>query len=113
MSDIRETVVELIQRKKRDKTMGSWTLAELASNLTLFYTLAVQESEEGKAPFVSCAVDEKNNTMVLLQRWKGVPPKRVGCMDVIKILDEMDAWSNPLFVYIVSDYLFDLAKRDS
>ena len=39
--------------------------------------------------------------------------KALGCMDVIKILDEMDAWSNPLFVYVVSDYLFDLAKRDS
>ena len=113
MSDIREIVVELIQRKERDKTRGSWTLAELAANLTLFYSLAAEESGADKTPFVSCAVDEKDNTKVLLQRWKGVPPERVGCMDVIKILDEMDAWSNPLFVYAVSGYVIDLVKQDA
>jgi hypothetical protein len=32
-------------------------------------------------------------------------------MDVIKILDEMDAWSNPGFVQAVSDYLADLLRR--
>lgn len=113
MSYPRDAVVEIIRRKESNKNRGSWTLAELAANLTLLYTLAERESGAGKAPFVSCNNDFKDDEKVLLQRWKGVPPKRVGCMDVIILLDELDAWSNPIFVHEVSVLLIDLFRLDT
>ena len=112
MSDLRDALVDIIQRKESDKSRGSWTLADLALHLTLFYSFAQDDSGSCKETFYSCSADEKDNTVVLLKRRKGAPAERVGCMDVIKILDEMDAWSNPGFVQAVSDYLADLLRQD-
>lgn len=78
MSDIREIVVELIQRKERDKTRGSWTLAELAANLRLFYSLAAEESGADKTPFVSCAVDEKTIPWYFSKDGKAFPLNVLG-----------------------------------